>query len=196
MKKAATSAVKYAKVAVKAVIKAGKAVVATAKGIVAAIVAGSWIAVLIIVIMVLIGLVVGSVYAVFTPSEDGGMTIHSVKADLEREYHQRQAELIAEQDYDILNYEGEPAPWSEVFAVYAVKLNFGDDLQEVATFDEDKAEILREIFWDMNSISVRTESRTSTVTRYETDAEGGACGDPGESYFGCSDSGNEQYERE
>ena len=80
--------------------------------------------------------------------------------------------MFAEQDYDILNYEGEPAPWSEVFAVYAVKLNFGDDLQEVATFDEDKAEILREIFWDMNSISVRTESRTSTVTRYETDAEG------------------------
>ena len=102
MKKAATSAVKYAKIAVKAVIKAGKAVVATAKGIVAAIAAGGWIAVLIIVIMVLIGLVVGSVYAVFTPSEDGGMTIHSVKADLEREYHQRQAELIAGQKYDIL----------------------------------------------------------------------------------------------
>lgn len=59
-----------------------------------------------------------------------------------------------------------------MIAVYAVKLNLGDEPQEVATFDEEKAAELKAIFWDMNSISLRTESRTTTVTRYEPDADG------------------------
>ena len=172
IKKAAIATVKFVKVAVKAIIAAAKATVAAIKGIIAAIVAGGWVAVLIIVIIVIVALVVGSVYAIFVPAEDSGITIYSVKSDLEREYHQRQAELIANCQYDILNYEGDIAAWDEMIAVYAVKLNLGDEPQEVATFDEDKAAELKAIFWDMNSISLRTESRTTTVTRYETNADG------------------------
>ena len=172
LKKASSAAVKSVRTAVKAVVTAIKATVAAVKGIVAAIVAGGWVAVLIIVIMVLAALVAGSVYAIFVPDENSEITIHSVKSDLEREYHQKQSDLIAGQKYDILNYEGDMAPWNEMLAVYVVKLNFGDELQEVVSFDEDKAEILREIFWDMNPISLRTESKTATVTRYENDADG------------------------
>ena len=172
IKKAAIATVKFVKVAVKAIIAATKATVAAIKGIIAAIVAGGWVAVLIIVIIVIVALVVGSVYAIFVPAEDSGITIYSVKSDLEREYHQRQAELIANCQYDILNYEGDIAAWNEMIAVYAVKLNLGDEPQEVATFDEDKAAELKAIFWDMNSISLRTGSRTTTVTRYETNADG------------------------
>lgn len=172
IKRAAIATVKFVKVAVKAIIAAAKATVAAIKGIIAAIVAGGWVAVLIIVIIVIVALVVGSVYAIFVPAEDSGITIYSVKTDLEREYHQRQAELIANCQYDILNYEGDIAAWDEMIAVYAVKLNLGDEPQEVATFDEDKAAELKAIFWDMNLISLRTESRTTTVTRYETNADG------------------------
>ena len=172
IKRAAIATVKFVKVAVKAIIAAAKAVVAAVKGIIAAIVAGGWVAVLIIVIIVIVALVVGSVYAIFVPAEDSEITIYSVKTDLEREYHQRQAELIANCQYDILNYEGDIAAWDEMIAVYAVKLNLGDEPQEVATFDEDKAAELKAIFWDMNSISLRTDSRTTTVTRYETGANG------------------------
>ena len=172
IKKAAIATVKFVKVAVKAIIAAAKATIAAIKGIIAAIVAGGWVAVLIIVIIVIVALVVGSVYAIFVPAEDSGITIFSVKSELEREYHQRQAELIANCQYDILNYEGDIAAWDEMIAVYAVKLNLGDEPQEVATFDEDKAAELKAIFWDMNSISLRTESRKTTVTRYETNADG------------------------
>ena len=172
IKRAAIATVKFVKVAVKAIITAAKATVAAIKGIIAAIVAGGWVAALIIVIIVIVALVVGSVYAIFVPAEDSGITIYSVKSDLEREYHQRQAELIANCQYNILNYEGDIAAWDEMIAVYAVKLNLGDEPQEVATFDEDKAAELKAIFWDMNSISLRTESRKTTVTRYETNADG------------------------
>jgi hypothetical protein len=157
---------------VKAVVAATKATVAAVKGVVAAIVAGGCVAVLIIVIMVLAALVAGSVYAIFAPDENSEITMYSVKSDLEREYRQKQSDLIAGQQYDILNYEGDMVPWNEMLAVYAVKLNLGDEPQEVASFDEEKAGVLREIFWDMNPISVRIESKTSTVTRYEIDING------------------------
>ena len=172
LKKASTATVKCVQAVAKAVVAATKATVAAVKGVVAAIVAGGWVAVLIIVIMVLAALVAGSVYAVFVPDENSEITIYSVKSDLEREYRQKQSDLIAGQQYDVLNYEGGMAPWNEMLAVYAVKLNLGDEPREVASFDEDKAELLREIFWDMNSISVCTELKTSTVTRYETDDKG------------------------
>ena len=172
LKKASSATVKCVQAVVKAVVAAAKATVAAVKGVVAVIAAGGWVAVLIIVIMVLAALVAGSVYAVFVPDENSEITIYSVKSDLEREYRQKQSDLVAGQKYDILNYEGDMAPWNEMLAVYAVKLNLGDEPQEVVRFDENKAEQLREIFWDMNEVTTRTESMTSTVIRYETDDEG------------------------
>ncbi len=171
-KAAVKATVQFVKMAVKAIIAAAKATVAAIKGIVAAIAAGGWVAVLIIVIIVLIGLVVGSVYAIFVPNESGGITIYSVMSDLEREYHEKQSELAAGYQYDVLNYDGDLAAWDEMLAVYAVKLNLGDEPQEVATFDDGKAEHLRAIFWDMNELSLMSETRVSYVTHTETDEKG------------------------
>jgi len=97
LKKSASAMVKSVQAVVKAVVAATKATVAAVKGVVAAIVAGGWVAVLIIVIMVLAALVAGSVYAIFVPDENSEITIYSVKSDLEREYHQKHSDLIAGQ---------------------------------------------------------------------------------------------------
>lgn len=173
IKRAAVATVKFVKVAVKAIIAAAKAVVAAVKGIIAAIVAGGWVAVLIIVIIVIVACVVGSVYAIFVPSEESEITIYSVMRDLEREHHEKENELAATVYYDVLNYDGSLAGWEEVIAVYAVKLNLdSDNPQEVATFDESKANALRAAFWDMNKLSVIIETHTSHFTRQETDANG------------------------
>ena len=122
IKRAAIATVKFVKVAVKAIIAAAKAVVAAVKGIIAAIVAGGWVAVLIIVIIVIVACIVGSVYAIFVPAEDSEITIYSVTRDLEREHHEMENELAATVYYDVLNYDGNLAGWEEVIAVYAVKL--------------------------------------------------------------------------
>ena len=173
IKKAAIATVKFVKVAVKAIIAAAKAVVAAVKGIIAAIVAGGWVAVLIIVIIVIVACIVGSVYAIFVPAEDSEITIYSVTRDLEREHYEMENELAATVYYDVLNYEGSLAGWEEVIAVYAVKLNLdSEDPQEVATFDERKATALRVVFLDMNELSLMSETHTSYVTRQETDANG------------------------
>ncbi len=80
--------------------------------------------------------------------------------DLENEHREQKAIMIANCQYDVLRYEGSMSEWDDVIAVYAVKLNLGDDAQEVVTFDENKAEELRSIFWSMNSIRLETETVT------------------------------------
>ena len=173
IKKAAIATVKFVKVAVKAIIAAAKATIAAIKGIIAAIVAGGWVAVLIIVIIVIVALVVGSVYAIFVPAEDSEITIYSVTRDLEREHHEMENELAATVYYDVLNYDGSLAGWEEVISVYAVKLNLdSEDPQEVATFDESKANALRAVFLDMHDLSLMSETHTRYETRQETDANG------------------------
>ena len=65
------------------------------------------------------------------------------------------------------------ADWREVIAVYAVKLNLDSDSpQEVAPFDDDKAELLRGVFLDMHDLSFVSKTHTSYVTRQEHDANG------------------------
>lgn len=173
IKRAAIATVKFVKEAVKAIITATKATIAAIKSIIAAIVAGGWVAVLIIVIIVIVACIVGSVYAIFVPAEDSEITIFSVTRDLEQEHHKMENELAATVYYDVLSYEGSLAGWEEVIAVYAVKLNLdSDNPQEVATFDESKAEALRVVFLDMNELSLMSETHTSYVTRQETDANG------------------------
>lgn len=172
-KAAAKATVHGIEVAGKTTGAAVKATVAAVKGIVAAIVAGGWLAVLIIVIVVIFGFVVGSVFAIFIPADNNEITIYSVKSDLEREYHQRQGELVTDQTYDVLIHEGILASWVDVIAIYAVELNLdSDNPQEVATFDEKKADKLRDVFWDMHELSVRSEIRMNYVTHQETDTDG------------------------
>ena len=173
IKRAAIATVKFVKEAVKAIITATKATIAAIKSIIAAIVAGGWVAVLIIVIIVIMACIVGSVYAIFVPAEDSEITIFSVTRELEQEHHKMENELAATVYYDVLSYEGSLAGWEEVIAVYAVKLNLdSEDPQEVATFDESKAEAFRVVFLDMNELSLMSETHTSYVTRQETDANG------------------------
>ena len=173
IKRAAIATVKFVKEAVKAIITATKATIAAIKSIIAAIVAGGWVAVLIIVIIVIVACIVGSVYAIFVPAEDSEITIFSVTRELEQEHHKMENELAATVYYDVLSYEGSLAGWEEVIAVYAVKLNLdSEDPQEVATFDESKAEAFRVVFLDMNELSLMSETHTSYVTRQESDANG------------------------
>ena len=68
---------------------------------------------------------------------------------------------------------GAHAVWKEVLAVYAVKTTSDpNNAQEVATMDDSKKKILTDIFWEMNSISSRTETRTETVIEVTDDGHG------------------------
>lgn len=55
-------------------------------------------------------------------------------------------------------------------AVYAVKVNTDpDNPQEVVTMNESKKQILKDIFWDMNEIFSKVETKNETVIIEEDD---------------------------
>ena len=173
IKRAAIATVKFIKVAVKAIIATAKAVIAGVKALVAAIAAGGWVAVLIIVIIVLVALVAGSIFAIFIPAEQNGITVYDVMGELDREFHDKEQELLANCQYDVLTYEGEMADWNEIVAIYAVKLNLDtENPQEIATFDEAKADELRNIYRTMNNVRLETRTETKEVKKQGRDENG------------------------
>ena len=170
-KAAAKAAVKFAKVAAKAVVAAVKATVAAIKGIVAAIAAGGWIAVVVILLICMIGLVVGSVFGIFAPNPDNenGITVVQTVREANAEYEARIAEIKSRYDYDMCFVTGEPCEWSLAIAVYAVKMNRTED---VVTFDEAKAEVLKEVYRSLNRMDIHTEQITVKEPRLETQEDG------------------------
>ena len=145
--------------AAKAVVSAVKVMIAATKSIVAAIVAGGWVAVVVILVICLVAAIAGSIYAIFLPpAEDNGMTLQGTVNEIENEYYETRDQMVSAYDYDVIHYNGELAPWKEMIAVYAVKLNLDtENPTELATFDENKAEMLRQVFWNMNHIQIHTE---------------------------------------
>ena len=163
------------KVAVKTTLAAIKAIIAGTKALIAAIMAGGWIAVAVILIICLIGLLVGSVFGIFFSGEDSGngMTMQTVVREINADYDSRLDEIIGGTSHDVLEMSGSRAVWKEVLAVYSVKTTTDpDNPQEVATMDDNKKQLLKDIFWEMNEISSRTESKTETQITESDDGHG------------------------
>lgn len=163
------------KVAVKAIVAAVKLAIAAVKAIAAAIAAGGWVAVVVIIVICLIALIVGSCFGIFFSSEDtgSGQSMKTVVQEINTEY-QTQIETTKNNiAYDVLEMSGSRAVWAEVLSVYAVKTTTDpDNAQEVATMDDSKKAILKDIFWQMNTISSHTETKTETVITETDDGHG------------------------
>lgn len=173
---------KFAEMARQAAIATAKAVKAAAtaigeavKELMAAIAAGGWVSVVIIVVILMIALIVGSIFAIFFSGEDTGtgMTMRDAVVQINSEYQAEIRGIKETYAHDSLVLSGTRADWREVLSVYAVKVNTDpDNPQEVASMDEDKLQILIGIFWDMNTIEQRTESYTETVIETTVDEKG------------------------
>lgn len=169
------------KIAIKATIAAIKAIIAGIKALVSAIAAGGWVAVLIILVICLIGLVIYSCYGIFCSNEDSGngITMSSVVQEINEEYNQKIENIKKENTYDILDVSGSKAEWKEVLAVFAVDKTMvpdnpanSDEPVQVATMDEDKKADLKTLFWDVNSIEHKTETKTVKETVEEKQKDG------------------------
>ena len=172
---AAKAAVVAAKAIAKVTVAAVKAIIAGVKALVAAIAAGGWVAVVIIVVICLIALIVGSCFGIFFSGEDtgSGMTMQTVVQEINDDYQSQIDTTKASISYDVLEMSGSRAVWPEVLAVYAVKTTTDpDNAQDVASMDESKKAILKDIFWQMNAISSRTENKTETVITETDDGNG------------------------
>lgn len=174
-RQAAQAAYKATVVTAKAIAAAVKAAIAGIKALVAAIAAGGWVAVVIIVVICLIALIAGSCFGIFFSGDDtgNGLNMQTVISDMNAEYQAKINETKGTVAYDVLEMSCTRAVWPEVLSVYAVK-TAGDpnNPQEVASIDESKRQILKEVFWAMNEISFNTASRTENVVTETDDGNG------------------------
>lgn len=171
IRQAAIAAYKAAVAAAKAIAAAVKAIIAAMEKLIAAIAAGGWVAVVVVVVICLIGLIAGSIFGIFFSSEDtgSGMTMQQVVQEINLDYQSQLDAIKANNPYDELETSGSRAVWPEVLSIYAVKTTSDpDNPQEVATVTEEKKQLLEDIFWEMNDINYRVETKTEE-TIVETD---------------------------
>lgn len=179
MQAAAKATVRGIRAAVHAVMAALKAAVAAMQSLAAAILAGGWVAVVIILLICLIALVMGSSYGIFfgVESTGSGTSVSQAVRDLNQEYadHLQQiSESVSHDRQEMTSNDGNLSiNWQEVLAVFSAKVSGASDGEQVASLTDAQVDILRDILWEMNDVdySTHTESHEVEVTTTNEDGE-------------------------
>ena len=170
------TAIKTAKVAKEAGKKVLRAIAAAAEKLVAAIGAGGAAAVSVVVVILLVGMLFASPLGILFAGEDTGteIKIPDAVATLNGEFTDEIYRIMEEHPYDELDMqEGMEAAmlqnWRNVLAVYAVKVSTDEEHGlDVMTMDEEKLQLLREIFFDANKLEYELTTRTVDGKRVTT----------------------------
>lgn len=160
------------KVAIKTTISAIKAIIAGTKALVAAIVAGGWVAVIVIIVICLVALMCSSIFGIFFSSQKtsaNSITMNTVVAECNQEFSDKLQSIQDSNLHDDYVLEGSMASWKDVLTVYTIKQSNGVNQQDVMTIDDNKKNVIKQIFWDMNSLT--SEVKDEMVTEQGTNAD-------------------------
>ena len=146
--------------------RALRAILSAARSLAAAMMAGGSTVLSMALVICLIGLLVASPFGIFFSGEDSGTryTMPEAVTMLNTEFTDRIEQIKAENPHDELDMDNAGSAamisnWRDVLAVYAVRTTTdASSPDEVATLTEEKLDILRQIFWDMNAISYWVET--------------------------------------
>lgn len=157
------------KVAVKATVSAIKAIIASTKALVAAIVAGGWVAVVVIIVICLVALLCSSIFGIFFSSEktsSNAITMNEMVAECNQEFADKIQSIQNANPHDEYVLDGNMAPWKDILLVYTIKQSNGSNATDVVTIDDNKKNVIKQIFWDMNSLT--SEVKDEMVTEQGT----------------------------
>ena len=177
-KAAAKAAATGVKIAVKATVAAVKAALLAIKGLIAAIAAGGWVAVVIILLICLIALIVGSCFGLFFGSDSTGTgtSVTQAVSALNGEYLSHIQEIEDSNPHDrqeITSNDGALSiNWEDVLAVFSAKVTGAEDGAQVASLDDAQVQQLRDIMWEMNAVSSSTRTESHEVEVIITDEDG------------------------
>ena len=163
---AAKTAQATAQKASQAAGRALRAILSAARSLAAAMMAGGSTVLSMVLVICLIGLLIASPFGIFFSGEDSGTgyTMPEAVTMLNTEFTDRIEQIKAENSYDELDMDNAGSAamisnWRDVLAVYAVRTTTdASSPDEVATLTEEKLDILRQIFWEMNEISYWLET--------------------------------------
>lgn len=182
-KAAAKAAVTGVKLLAKAMGAAVKAAAAAIKSLASAIAAGGWVVIVIIIVVGAILFIVNSAFGLFYSNEETGeegtipmsQAVAEISGDYSVYINQQIVNASAGHDNVSVVYDGgidgdsdTINNWVDVLGIYAVKLTTNEtEPMEVATVTEEKKEILKELYYEMNTVSISVE----TVEEIDPDEE-------------------------
>lgn len=158
----------------KAAAKAGnalRAIYAAAKSLIAAAAAGGSVVLALLVLICVVGLLIASPFGILfanEPADSTSVALSTAIAQINVEYAGKLEELQAG-DYDQIIIDGAPPDWREIVAVFAVKTAGTNDGVDVVTLDADRVARLKEVFWEMTSLS----SAVETIDHPDSDPDDG-----------------------
>ena len=113
-----------------------------------------------LVLICVVGLLIASPFGILfanEPADSSSVALSTAITQINVEYADKLEEL-QEGDYDQIIIEGAPPDWREVVAVFAVKTAGTNDGVDVVTLDTDRVARLKEVFWDMTTLSSEAET--------------------------------------
>ena len=119
-----------------------------------------------LVVVLLIGGLLCSPLGIFFSGEaESTMTLQQVMSELNTAFSDRITEIENTNAHDDLRQDGQRPLWKEILSVYAVKTTTDpENPLDAISMDEEHAEVLRSIFWDMTVIEFTTETYTEEIT--------------------------------
>lgn len=189
--KQGTENAKYAaKKTLDALKAAGRAAIRAAESAAAALTAslgsGAVAVIAVILIICMVGTILASPFGIFlhlstdngsTPLVEGAVSLNSAVNTINNEYMAKVEQLAAaESDSVHIAVDGndedfyQPQNWVDVLAVFAVKTALDlENPMDVIELDETRQKLLREVFWDMNSVKTYTETEVYSEQAVDPD---------------------------
>lgn len=159
------------KVTIKATVSAIKGIIVGVKSLIGMLAAGGAVAGIAIVIICLVGLLVTSIFGIFFSSEKttaNGITMKEVVSECNKEFGDKLETIQSQNPHDEYILEGNMASWKDVLLIYTIKQSNGINEQEVITLDNNKKEIVKQIFWDMNEITSEVKTEIVEASKVNT----------------------------
>ncbi len=172
----ARKAERLAKKSAEWVKKIVKGIVDAIKRLCAALSAASVPLMLILVLAAAIAALVASAFGIFFTGDKTNTSTRPLKEvvlEINSEYTSKIEGIKTSTPHDELVMEGYQASWPEVLSVYAVYVTTkSDGAMDVVHITDDHVKILKDIFWQMNSISSSTKKITETKQVPDLDSDG------------------------
>ena len=150
---------KLAKAVEKAVVSAVKSIGALLGG------SAGLVAVLLVVIVLAAGLLLSPLGIFFSGDAGGDVTLQQVMSELNTAFSDRITEIENANAHDDLRQDGQRPLWKDILTIYAVKTTTDpENPLDAVSMDEEHAEVLCSIFWDMTVIEFTTETYTEEIT--------------------------------
>lgn len=164
-RQAAKATASLSRKAVTGAVKAAAAMVSALAGLL-----GGAAILLPLCIVVLAAAVIASPFGIFLAGQEpepGTVSPNGAIAQVNIELTDYLAELQTG-DYADIQLQGQLPEWREVLAVFAIRTTFSEDGVDVVTLDPDRVERLKDVFWDMVTITTETDETDAGTVLYLT----------------------------